>query len=232
MRFSTGASLLSIAGLVAAQTTHNISVGANQGLTFDPPQLNAPMGDIVQFVFMGKNHSVTQSTFPKPCELAPNGVDSGFQLTKPNATDFAAWSFQINSTDPLWFFCAQVVNGTAHCAKGMVFALNPTAEKSFDSFKATAMNGASNGTAASGTGSAGSASSTGAAGGSSGAAGATGGSGSSGSSTGTGSPTVGTQNPTDASAANAAATSNAAVTINGNVITLVSVASLVLGLTL
>jgi len=53
-----------------------------------------------------------------------------------NATEFPQWSFTVkNATAPLWFYCRQV----GHCNKGMVFAINPTAAKSFSLYQAAAM---------------------------------------------------------------------------------------------
>ena len=63
------------------------------------------------------------------------GIDSGFMPVAANATEIPQWSFQVtNASAPLWFFCRQ----TGHCAKGMVFAVNPTAAKSFEAFQAAA----------------------------------------------------------------------------------------------
>ncbi|KAK7054644.1 phosphatidylinositol-3-phosphatase ymr1 [Paramarasmius palmivorus] len=141
MRFST-----------AAATLLSVAVG-DGGLAFNPSSLTAPVGDTVQFQFVAKNHSVTQSTFDNPCVFKDQGVDSGFLKVDTNATEIPSWSFQIDSTDALWFFCAQMSTGLA-TAKGMVFALNPTAEKSFDAYKAKAMNNAAEGGAAGASGSA------------------------------------------------------------------------------
>jgi hypothetical protein len=85
---------------------------------------------------MSKNHTITQSTFDKPCDAKVDGVDSGYQFIPQGTSVFPAWSITIqNETAPLWFYCAQA----PHCAKGMVFAVNPNAEKTFDKFHATAL---------------------------------------------------------------------------------------------
>ncbi|KAJ3564808.1 hypothetical protein NP233_g8046 [Leucocoprinus birnbaumii] len=134
--------------LAASAADITVNVGANNGLVFDPPQVTAQPGDQIHFEFQSKNHSVTQSTFAAPCVKSPTGIDSGFMFVDPNAADHPVWTMQVADTTPLWFFCAQT-NPAVHCTAGMVFAVNPTADKSFDQFLATAKSGgsASNSTA-------------------------------------------------------------------------------------
>ena len=64
---------------VAFAVTHHVKVGAT-GLTFEPDSLNAAPGDIVQFDFYPKNHSVAQSTYDTPCQPSSltEGIFSGF----------------------------------------------------------------------------------------------------------------------------------------------------------
>jgi len=136
MRFS-----VVVAAIVSIASAANITVkvGENAGLTFDPTSVTAAEGDVVQFEFVAKNHTVTQSTFAVPCEkmtTPTEGVDSGYVPVANGTTAFPTWSFTVNNASaPLWFYCAQ----TGHCAKGMVFAINPTANKSFAAFQAAAM---------------------------------------------------------------------------------------------
>jgi hypothetical protein len=141
MRFSTAAAVLSVAASVKA-ATFNVQVGANDSLVFNPTSLTGVnTGDIVNFQFVSKNHSVVQSTFAAPCTAA--GVTSGYQnVSDPTgASGFPTWSLTVeNATAPLWFFCSQVTNTSTHCKSGMVFAINPNAQKSFDAFQAAATN--------------------------------------------------------------------------------------------
>ncbi|KAI9753255.1 MAG: hypothetical protein M4579_005268 [Chaenotheca gracillima] len=130
--------------------THKVMVGGDT-LTYQPDTITAAVGDVVEFTFGKKNHTVTQSSFDKPCVKMAGGVDSGF-MPNPNG-DMGpppSYSFQVKDTKPIWFYCRQKV-GT-HCGKGMVFSINPTAEKSQAIFKAMAMQ--QNGTADAGTSSA------------------------------------------------------------------------------
>lgn len=159
MRFSITAAVLSALPLLASAANQTIMVGANNGLTFDPPSVNASVGDTLTFQFMSKNHTLTQSTFAAPCSnISDSGIDSGFQAVATNATSIPSFSFTVNDTSaPMWFYCRQ----TGHCAKGMVFAVNPTAAKSFDAFQLAANStGSTASTSASASGSAASASST------------------------------------------------------------------------
>ncbi|KAK0503538.1 hypothetical protein EDD18DRAFT_1040524, partial [Armillaria luteobubalina] len=60
----------------------------------------------------------TQSTFAAPCNKS--GINSGFVPISTNSTQFGQWTFTVDNTAPLWFFCAQM----GHCEAGMVFAVN------------------------------------------------------------------------------------------------------------
>lgn len=142
MKFTSFAVVSALVAAASAQTTHTVIVGENQGLTYNPTSVTAAAGDIIAFQFVAKNHTVTQSTFAAPC--TKSGVDSGFFPVQANASVVPQWSFTLNNaSEPLWFYCAQ----TGHCSKGMVFAVNPTADKSFAAFQAAA-NGTATGSAA------------------------------------------------------------------------------------
>ena len=55
---------------------------------------------MVEFRFLAKNHSVTQSTFATPCVKKQGGADSDF---KPNANNSPNVSFQVpvENTEPM-----------------------------------------------------------------------------------------------------------------------------------
>ncbi|KAF8163565.1 Cupredoxin [Crassisporium funariophilum] len=138
-------SFIAIAALLSAVSVNAVDmlvkVGANGGLVFDPTSVTAAVGDTISFQFQGKNHSVTQSTFPAPCtrQTTPSlGVDSGFMFVPANATSLPQWTFTVNNaTTPLWFFCAQTIP-VSHCQSGMVFAVNAPPSKTFAQFQAAA----------------------------------------------------------------------------------------------
>jgi len=127
--------------LVASAADIKVLVGDAGSLAFSPPSVAANVGDNLIFEFRAKNHSVTQSSFAAPCTWlttpAP-GINSGFQaVSDPN--QLPQWNVTVNVTTPLWFYCAQL-NPADHCKAGMVFAVNPTADKSFDAFQLAANN--------------------------------------------------------------------------------------------
>jgi len=138
MRLSTVTAALVLAVTVSAQQNITVIVGGNDTVTYSPSSVNASVGDTIAFQFQSKNHTVTQSTFPAPCQnmTTPTaGIDSGFMAVAANASFFPEWSFTItNASTPLWFHCRQ----TGHCQQGMVFAINPTVAKSFAAFQAAA----------------------------------------------------------------------------------------------
>ncbi|KAJ9247496.1 hypothetical protein C8Q69DRAFT_441521 [Paecilomyces variotii] len=122
--------------MMQAGMVHQVTVGGDAGLVYTPDTIQAAPGDMVQFNFMSKNHTVTQSSFSEPCVAMEGGVDSGFM---PNADNTVSpppmMMFQVTSTEPVWMYCRQ----TGHCGKGMVFSINPTADKSQAAFQAAAM---------------------------------------------------------------------------------------------
>ncbi|KAK0239874.1 Cupredoxin [Armillaria nabsnona] len=129
-----------VSAVFVSAADHVVTVGDGGALAFNPTSVTALEGDTVTFSFRANNHSATQSTFAAPCNKS--GIDSGFVPIPANSTLFGQWTFTVDNTSaPLWFFCAQ----TNHCEAGMVFAVNPTQEKSFQAFLANAQG---NGTAA------------------------------------------------------------------------------------
>ncbi|KAF3936651.1 hypothetical protein ABW19_dt0206277 [Dactylella cylindrospora] len=125
---------------------HKVVVGGDAGLVYTPEVIYAAVGDIVEFHFMKQNHSVTQSTFAKPCVRKPDGIDSGLMPNINNTVVPAPiFKYTVDTTEATWWYCKQRT-GT-HCGKGMTFAINPTKEKTFDQFKSMAI--AQNGTATS-----------------------------------------------------------------------------------
>ncbi|KAL8930220.1 MAG: hypothetical protein Q9208_000837 [Pyrenodesmia sp. 3 TL-2023] len=130
---------------MAKGMTHKVMVGGDAGLVFSPSSVMAAAGDMVEFTFMSMNHTLTQSTFPKPCVKMQGGVDSGF-LPNPNNTISPppTYMFQVQDTKPTWWYCKQK-KPTSHCGKGMTFSINPTADKSQESFMQMAIQ--QNGTA-------------------------------------------------------------------------------------
>lgn len=57
-----------------------------------------------------------------------------------NATEIPTFTITVNGTTPEWYYCAQA----DHCQSGMVFAINPTAAKTLDGYKANCANATQN----------------------------------------------------------------------------------------
>ncbi|TGJ85369.1 hypothetical protein E0Z10_g3409 [Xylaria hypoxylon] len=122
--------------IVGAGATHSVQVGGSAGLAYSPSEIQAAVGDMVIFTFMAANHTVTQSSFAKPCDPLEGGMDSKFVPNKDNAVvPPPQVAFQVTGTEPQWFYCKQ----SGHCGKGMTFSINPTAEKTQALFQAMAI---------------------------------------------------------------------------------------------
>ena len=147
MRFS--AALLAFVPALVSARNITVQVGGG-GLNFNPTTIQADVDDLIIFQFVAKTHSVTQSTFAAPCVKSPEGIDSGVKTVTEGAASIEQWGFKVQSTDPLWFYC-QVGQ---HCQNGMVFSVNPTAEKTHEAFLAAAQAGGGAGNSTSPSGSA------------------------------------------------------------------------------
>ncbi|KAF5378069.1 hypothetical protein D9615_007498 [Tricholomella constricta] len=112
--------------------THDVSVGAGGKLVFDPEFVTAHVGDIVNFVFHPKNHTVTQSSFDQPCVPLHGGFDSGFMPVSAETEGLPNYQVHVTEESPVWVHCQQ----KGHCGQGMVFAINAPADPSPKSFKA------------------------------------------------------------------------------------------------
>jgi plastocyanin len=73
---STPSKTVSLTGV-----THSVVAGLG-GLHFDPENIVADPGDIVEWHYLPKNHSVAQSSFAAPCApINNNAFFSGFMPT-------------------------------------------------------------------------------------------------------------------------------------------------------
>ncbi|KAM0330732.1 hypothetical protein ACHAQA_003684 [Verticillium albo-atrum] len=146
--------LAAIAGAAQAQAigVQAVQVASNNGsLTFSPEKITAPPGSMVQFQFMGGNHTVTQSTFDNPCQpmgtvqtdpnAAPQqGIFSGYVpvAASANMGQRPVFSVMVNDTKPIWLFCQQ----GPHCQRGMAMVINENSAsnntKTLENYKAAA----------------------------------------------------------------------------------------------
>ncbi|CAF9916027.1 hypothetical protein IMSHALPRED_002946 [Imshaugia aleurites] len=96
----------------------SISVG-DGGLIFNPEVVTADPGDLLQFYFYPKEHSVAQSTFSSPCKPLTGGVYSGFMPETAEGTTI--FQVTVNNTDAIYLYCSQI----EHCQNGMAMVVNP-----------------------------------------------------------------------------------------------------------
>ncbi|ORY69613.1 uncharacterized protein BCR38DRAFT_334393 [Pseudomassariella vexata] len=115
--------------------THSVVAGL-AGLRFDPENVVASAGDIIEWHFLPKNHSIAQSSFAEPCQPLANSPStsffSGFNFATSEGQ--APDVFQIvveDASKPIWYYCAQQTG--AHCQNGMVGVIN----QNFESAEAT-----------------------------------------------------------------------------------------------
>lgn len=119
---------------------HVINVSDKNGsLIYSPASTTIPVGDMVQWHFYPKNHSVVQAAFSNPCEplsnVMPNVTTfySGYMPVSKNDTMMPALTMMVKSTMPFWYYCSQ----GNHCQDGMVGVINPPAPstgKTIDAF--------------------------------------------------------------------------------------------------
>jgi len=119
----------------ASGSAQTVVVGKG-GFTFSPDSVVATPGQQVVFMFAGGFHSATQGAFDTPCQplSGTTGINSGFvdARTAP-ATD--VFTVTINSTDPMYIYCAQSV----HCQSGMVMTINgPSGGNTLDAYRTAA----------------------------------------------------------------------------------------------
>ncbi|KZT73990.1 hypothetical protein DAEQUDRAFT_702111 [Daedalea quercina L-15889] len=112
---------------------HIVIVGVDGKLAYQPSNITAAVGDIVTFLFIQGNHTVTQSSFSYPCSSlaetstsGQTGFDSDFMPVANGTSNYPTFTIDVNNTDPIWVYCKQT-NPQDHCAAGMVFSVNAAA---------------------------------------------------------------------------------------------------------
>lgn len=134
--------------LLASAANYDVNVGGldssgNPVLKYDPPFVNALVGDTVTFHFQQKNHSVVQTSFGNVCQPLLNDqgapvFETQFHPVATGETNFPTEVYTVTDVSkPLWFFCSQ----PGHCGKGMVFSINcpSTGTNTLSAFQAAAL---------------------------------------------------------------------------------------------
>lgn len=122
---SSISSAMSATGSVAV---HVIKVSDKNGsLIYSPASIHVPVGDMVQWHFYPKNHSIVQAAFSNPCtpisNVMPNVTTffSGYMPVKATDQEMPALTMMVKDALPFWYYCSQ----GKHCQKGMVGVINP-----------------------------------------------------------------------------------------------------------
>ncbi|KAJ0420308.1 hypothetical protein BJY00DRAFT_284619 [Aspergillus carlsbadensis] len=125
---------LSSTTAVTSIITHTVVAALGGSLSFSPDNVQAEIGDVVEWHFLAANHTVAQSNFADPCvplddeysssslsSASPSGFFPGFEFATAPGTQ-AANVFQITITDtnPIWYYCPQAT----HCQAGMSGVIN------------------------------------------------------------------------------------------------------------
>ncbi|KAH4291061.1 hypothetical protein HBH64_124120 [Parastagonospora nodorum] len=119
--------------LKRSSTSHTIKVGPGTEFKFEPAVLpDVLIGDVISFEFYPKGHSVARADFEKPCvPYESNGANrdgfwSGEQMIETGTSNF---DVSINSTEPVFFYCAAKDSCHKHL---MVGVINPNETQTLD----------------------------------------------------------------------------------------------------
>ncbi|KAL2128656.1 hypothetical protein VTI74DRAFT_8859 [Chaetomium olivicolor] len=124
MRSSLALLLSGLATHVVAKTIP-VLVGRN-GLTFEPNEIIAENGDVIEFRFWPKNHSVVAGHFAQGCRPSSSEAQrffyTGFFPTQQGVNS-QVFRYTVKDNKPLPIYCSQ--NTGKHCKNGMVAVINP-----------------------------------------------------------------------------------------------------------
>ncbi|KAL5361195.1 hypothetical protein BJX96DRAFT_176012 [Aspergillus floccosus] len=113
----------------ASVTTHTVKVGSKEDPhQYSPHSITADVGDVVEFQFYPRNHSVVKADYLAPCVPASGNIfysgsfnnfnEQNGQLIGPPPS----WYLVVNDTQPTFFYCTAIDS----CMKnGMVGVINP-----------------------------------------------------------------------------------------------------------
>ncbi|KJZ79268.1 hypothetical protein HIM_01419 [Hirsutella minnesotensis 3608] len=124
--------LLAAAAAVYVARGDTIRITAQDTNTFNPDTITAKPGDILEFHFQAKNHSVVSGTYESPCSPLQlgNGFYSGY-IPAERGEGGKLFRVAVNSRDPLPFYSSQ----GDECPKGMVGIINPNGTKNLQTYR-------------------------------------------------------------------------------------------------
>ncbi|KAK8044381.1 hypothetical protein PG993_004405 [Apiospora rasikravindrae] len=137
--------LLATAAAASLASAKTIRIDSGPQLVFKPDTITAEMGDMLEFHFYSKNHSVAQGDFANACQpVKTAGFFSGYVPVSGTSESEDVFTVMVNDTKPIWFYCTQ----KTHCKGGMVGVVNAPQGKTLDDYKKAAA--ATDGTAGAG----------------------------------------------------------------------------------
>ncbi|KID88507.1 extracellular serine-rich protein [Metarhizium guizhouense ARSEF 977] len=103
--------------------THSVVAGLG-GLRFDPDNVVAEIGDIVEWHFLPQNHSLAQSSFAEPCKPLADGTGffPGFDFATSQGQARNVFQLQVKDKKTIWYYCPQQKGN--HCQQGMAGVIN------------------------------------------------------------------------------------------------------------
>ncbi|KAK8085496.1 hypothetical protein PG997_006767 [Apiospora hydei] len=109
--------ILATAAAAALASAKTIRIDSGPQLVFKPDNITAEMGDMLEFHFYSKNHSVAQGDFANACQpVKTAGFFSGYVPVSGTSESEEVFTVMVNDTKPIWFYCTQ----KTHCKGGMV----------------------------------------------------------------------------------------------------------------
>ncbi|KPM45995.1 hypothetical protein AK830_g512 [Neonectria ditissima] len=115
-------------------TTHTVAVGAS-GHKFTPDEIEADVGDIIEWRFYPTNHWVIRGDFDYPCipydyiGTDRTGFSSGSQTVQAITDDGPRFRVRVNNTDPIFFYCGAPGSCVRYHMMGVV---NPSKNTTLD----------------------------------------------------------------------------------------------------
>jgi plastocyanin len=117
---TTTEALSSTATSLPSHSTIKIEVGGHEKAVFSPSFVSVALGTVLQFELLEQNCTLTQSSVEISCS---NSSDFNTKSTQPsliNTTSQHIFQHHVNSSNPLWFYCAHL----DCCKPSMIFRLN------------------------------------------------------------------------------------------------------------
>ncbi|KAK8070021.1 GPI-anchored cupredoxin [Apiospora phragmitis] len=127
--------ILATVAAAAMASAKTIRIDSGPMLEFKPDNIMAEAGDMLEFHFYARNHSVAQGDFASACQpVKTAGFFSGYVPVMGTSESESVFTVKVNDTKPIWFYCTQ----GQHCKGGMVGVVNAPQGKTLDMYKTAA----------------------------------------------------------------------------------------------